>query len=149
MATSRRLVVFNAHMLRGLIINDEAHFPDELHAFRVAFQGRRFPILVTDALLLEYQTEANKFPPFQIQPTLNTLLSAGRAIRVHEYGLNRFPIELTGLPQEHQAFVRDAIAAQASYLVTDREEWIDLSEQAESRYGLRIVSPGRFVELEG
>lgn len=148
MPASRPIVVFNAHLLRGLVINDESLFPDELQAFRTAFQSRRFPILVTDGILTEYLIEANRFPALQIQPTLNHLLGSGRALRVHEHFLNRTPFELTGLPEEHTAFIYDALAAQASYLITDRQRWIDLSDQT-ARYGLRIVSPARFVELEG
>ncbi len=149
MTTARRIVAFNAHTLRGLIISDENLFPNELQAGRLAFQSRRFPILITDGILFEYETEANKFPPFQLQPTLNRLLGSGRALRLHEYRLNRFRIDLSGLPQEHTAFVLDAVAARASYLITDRQRWLELSAQTEGEYGLRIVTPRRFVELEG
>lgn len=150
MQRAYRLVVFDAHMLRCLAINDNDRFPDELAAFRIAFQGRLFRILVTDGILLQYQTEANRFPPLiQLLPTLNSLRRDGRAIYFDEYLLNCSRVQLTGLPQEHSEFILDAIAARASYCITNRREWLELSEQTESRYGLLIVSPSRFVELEG
>jgi hypothetical protein len=131
-----------------LILNDNERFPDELAAFRTAFQGRRFGVLLTDGILAEYQIEANKFPPFSLQPSLDTLFGQGRAVRVDEFQLNRSDIQLTGLPQEHREFILDAIAAGASYVITNRQEWLNLSEQT-NRHGLQIVNPRSFVELEG
>ena len=148
MAREYRLVVFNALMLRALILNDNERFPHELAAFRTAFQGRRFGLVLTDGILSEYQIEANKFPPFRLQPTLNTLFGQSRAIRVDEFRLNRSNIQLTGLPDEHKDFVVDALAARASYLVTNRPEWLRLSTQT-SGSGLQILTPRRFAELEG
>ena len=144
-----QIVAFNSHMLLGLIINDSRRFSDELAAFRVAFQDRRFPILVTDGILIEYMDENNRLPAGQIQPKLNELYGTGRVVRKQEHLLERFPIDLQGLPDEHPVFILDALAAHASYLITDRRRWLQLSEQLHDRYGLQIVTPGRFVELEG
>ena len=149
MAADDQIVTFNSQMLLGLIINDSSRFPDELAAFRVAFQARRFPILLTDGILIEYMDESNRLPAGQIQPKLNELYGTGRAIRKQEQLLDRFPIDLQGLPDEHPVFILDALAAHASYLITNRSRWLELSEQTNDRYGLQIVKPGRFVELEG
>jgi len=147
-ASSYRLVVFDALMLRALILNDSKKFPDVLAAFRVAFQGRRFQILLTDGILSEYEAESNKFPPFQVQPTLNRLSRQGRAGHVEENRLNRPNIRLRRLRREHREFILDALAGRASYLITNRRQWLSLSAHTNS-YGLQIVSPRRFVELEG
>ena len=148
MASSYRLVVFDALMLRALILNDSKRFPDVLAAFRLAFQKRRFRILLTDGILSEYAAESNKFPPFAVQPTLDRLSRQGRVGHVEENQLNRPDIRLPRLTREHRAFIMDAIAAGASYLITDRRQWLGLSAQTNS-YGLQIVTPRRFVELEG
>ena len=68
--------------------------------------------------------------------------------QLEEYQLNRVPLELPHLPREHRRLVGDALAARASHLVTDWSGWLRTSGQTE-RYGLRIVKPRRFVELEG
>lgn len=145
----QRIVVFNALVLRGLIINDRQQFPDEIQAFTIAFRGRRFRVLLTDGILNEYQANSPSFLPFELQPALDNLLRGRRAIYAEESQLQRFPIELTGLPQEHRPFILDAIAGNANYLITNRRRWLNLTEQAESRHGLSIVTPGRFIELEG
>jgi len=72
----------------------------------------------------------------------------GRAIYIDVGRLNRAPVQMTGLPQEHREFILDAMAARASYVITHRREWLALSEQT-ARYELQIVTPSQFVELEG
>ena len=148
MSLSHRLVVFNALTLRGLVANDETEFHYELAAFRAAFQGRRCRILLTNGIVNEYRLQSMQAPQFQLQPTLNVLLNNGRAIYFDDYRLNRSNVVLSGLPQEHRGFVDDAIAARASYLITNRPAWLNLSPQTEN-YGLQIVSPGRFIGLQG
>ena len=148
MASSYRLVVFDALMLRALILNDSKRFPDVLAAFRIAFRRRRFQILLTDGILAEYETESNKFPPFPVQPTVNSLSRQDRAGHVEEDRLNRPNIRLPRLRWEHREFILDAIAARASYLITNRQQWLRLSEQTIG-YGLQVLTPRQFVELEG
>ena len=149
MPVAHRLVVFNALITRALLVNDQELFRDELAAFRVAFQARRFKILVTEGIISEYQADAGASFAIQLQPTLDNHLRRGRAIYTEESSLARLPVSLVGLPSEHRTFVLDAIAANAEYLVTNRRRWLNLSEQAETTYELQIVTPGRFVELEG
>ena len=151
MSQSSRIAVVDALMMRALAINDRQAFPEELRAFDTAFQARRFRMLITDGILDEYQTESNKFPPFQqeLRVTINGLNRLGRVIYFDDYRLNRTTININGLPQEHTCFVYDAIAARASHLITNRQPWLDLSPQTEASYGLQIVSPPRFVDLEG
>ncbi len=84
-----------------------------------------------------------------MQPLLDELLRGRRAIYFEERQLIRALTETTQLPREHRALVEDALGAGASYLITYRRRWLDLSEQMNDRYGLQIVTPGRFVELEG
>ncbi len=146
MSVSLRLVVFDALMLRALIANDDEMFHAELAAFRVAFQGRSFTILLTDGILSQYQVESMKVPQFLPQPIVNRLRRQGRATYLEEHLLNRIPMQLTGLPNEHQEFIRDAVAGRASYLVTNRPPWLALSPQI-MNYGLQIVNPSRFAEL--
>lgn len=129
------MAVFDALMIRALIINDRQQFPDEMRAFDTAFQGRRFRMLITRGILDEYLVESNKFPPFrqELQPNIDRLDRLGRVIYFDEYDLSHSSnppgIQLIGLPQEHRNFIYDAIAAQASYLITTRRAWLDLSEQ--------------------
>jgi hypothetical protein len=147
-STPYRLVVFDALTLRALVVNDNQVFPEELAAFRTAFRSRQFSILITDGVLDQYLIESTKPPRFNPQQILDNLRNNGRAIRFDENRLNRFPVQLLGLPQEHSEFILDALAAQASYCITHRQEWLNLSGQTE-KYGLQIVSPTRFVQLEG
>ena len=135
-------------MLRALIANDNEIFRDELAAFRAAFEGRRFRMLLTDGIVSEYLVQSVQVPQFELQPPLNNLSNAGRAVYFDEHLLNRSNIRFSGLPQEHREFVFDAIAGRASYFITNRPEWLNLSDQTAGRYGLQIISPGRFVELE-
>jgi hypothetical protein len=129
--------------------HDAQTFDAELRAFRVAFQGRQFALLITDGILNQYLIESHKFPFFNPLPRINGLRQLGRATYFDEYSLNRSDLQLIGLPQEHQEFIHDAIAAGATYCVTNRPEWLRLPEQNENLYGLQIVTPSRFVQLEG
>ena len=148
MPTPRRLVVFDALLFRALVVNDRGLFPDEIEAFTVAFRARRFRLVITEGILDEYQIEARNHPPFQVQPLLDGLLQGRRTRYFEEYQLNRVPFQVTHVPRRHRRFVGDALASGASYLVTDWSGWLHASGQTE-RYGLQIVTPGRFVELEG
>jgi predicted nucleic acid-binding protein len=146
---SLRLVVFNAHMTRALIINDDERHHRELAAFRLAFQARRFKLLITQGIIAEYQMASGESFSVQLQPELDNHLRRGRAIYLEESGLSRPFIELGGVPNQHRAFILDAVAANAEYLITDRRRWLNLSDHLYPTYGLRIVTPERFVELEG
>ena len=149
MAVSYRLVVFNALMLRGLVVNDDELFPNELAAFRTAFDGSRFRLLLTDGIRDQYELEARRPAQYLPQNILNSLSSTNRFIFFEEQRLNRLSDTLEGLPQEHTEFVYDAIAAKADYLVTNNPPWLRLSSETADRYGLQIVTPATFVELEG
>ena len=144
-----RVVVFDSLMFRAYAIDDAHAFPDELAAFQVSFRRRRFRILLTSAILSQYQSEANKAPQFQLLPVLNALEETGVTVFLDEYRIDRSTIELIGFRKWHQAFILDAIGAGAAYFITNRPIWLDLSEQTETRYSLGIVTPARFVELEG
>jgi hypothetical protein len=143
-----RLVVFNALMMRALIINDEEQYHRELAAFRLAFRRRRFKFLITEGIIAEYQVAAGESFSIQLQPGLDNHLRQGRAIYQEESRLSRSLIELGGVPKEHRALILDAIAARAEYLITDRPRWLNISDQVHVDYGLRIITPIRFVELE-
>ena len=149
MTTSLPLVAFNSLMIKALALNDRSIYPEELDAFSTAFRGQRFRLLITDGILVEYQTEANNPPAFLVQPVLNSLASTQRTVYLDEYSLGDVTLELSGLPSEHRAFIRDTIAANASYLITKRQRWLSLSEQTENTHGLRIVTPAQFVQFEG
>jgi len=146
---SLRLVVFNALMTRALNINDDERHHPELAVFRLAFQGRRFKLLITQGIIAEYQMASGESFSVQLQPELDNHLRQGRAIYREESRLSRPFIELGDVPNQHRAFILDAIAANAEYLITDRRRWLNLSDQLYQSYGLRIVTPERFVELEG
>ncbi len=149
MTTSLPLVAFNGLMIKALAVNDRSIYPDELDAFSTAFRGQRFRLLITDGILVEYRIEANNPPALFVQPVLDDLASTLRTVYLDEYSLNDVTLELSGLPTEHVAFIRDAIAANASYLITKRQRWLRLSDQTESTHGLRIVTPAQFVQFEG
>ena len=148
MLLHQRLAVFDALMLKAYASNDVRSFSDELEAFQVSFRRRRFGMLLTSGILDEYQKAADNPPQFQLQPVINKLNDTGAIVHLDEYRLSRFLVQLTGLPKWHQVLIRDAIAGGASYLITKWQRWLDLTDQTESRYGLRIVTPTRFVELE-
>jgi len=145
----RRLVVFDALSLRVLAVGDRHLFREELAAFRVAFRGRRFRLLVTDGILAEYQAESNNFPQFLPLPILINLAERGRAVFLDEPQLQRHPVTLSGFPSQHRTLILDSIAAGADYLITNRNRWLDMYDEAENIHGLHIVTPGKFVELEG
>jgi predicted nucleic acid-binding protein len=136
-------------MMRALVINDQDIFRDELAAFRVAFRGRRFRILITRGIIAEYQNDVKETFPIQLQPALDNQLRSGRAIYLEDSQLPLPQVATIDLPKEHESFVLDAIAGKASYLVTSRRRWLGLSDRLEENHGLRVVTPGRFVELEG
>lgn len=142
-------MVFNALMMRALVISDSRLYPDELAAFRACFRTRRFRILLTSNIISEYQKESNKQPQFLPLPVLNGLSERSRAVQLDESQLAGVSGDLAEFPREHRAFIRDAIKAGAEYLVTRRRRWLALAGPTETNYGLRIVTPGRFVELEG
>ena len=144
-----RLVVFDAVTVRGLILNDSHEFSDELAAFRVAFRGRRFRLLLTDQIIQEYVTEAVKPPQLPLQGALARLATTARTIHRDESQLNRREISLRGFVREHRDFILDSIAAGVEYFVTKRQTWLGMEEEARRRYGLHIVTPAQFVELEG
>ena len=148
MGSARRLIVYDGETLRGRILNEPTIFPDEIAAFRPAYRGRPWRILLTDGILDEYQILSERRPQFQLQPALNTLAQECRTTRLDESRLNRFPVILNGFPREHKTYILDAIAGNAEYFVTKRERWLAMSQESASTYGLYIVTPGRLVELE-
>lgn len=148
MQRPHRLVVFDAHMIRALVVNDRHRFSHELMAFDSALSARRFRSLVTDGILNQYLLESIKPPQFEPVPVLNKLFTQSKAIRFDEDRLHRSAVELVGLPKEHSVFVLDAIAAQAEYLVTNRPEWLRMPELNQNMQGLQIVNPETFVQLE-
>ena len=149
MAAPQRLVVFDGLMVRALALNDTALFPDELAAYRIAIRGRRFRVLLTDRIITEYQKASIYFPQIVLQPTLDAIADSGRSLYLEESALHRSPVILERLPKRHRLLVQDAIAGNAEYFVTKWPPWLRVEEQARSRYGLHIVTPARFVELEG
>ena len=144
-----RLVVFDAVTVRGLILNDSSNFSDELAAFRVAFRGRRFRLLLTDHIVQEYESESIKPPQLPLQAGLARLATTARTIQRDESQLNRRTVSLRGFASEHRYFILDSIAAGVEYFITKRQTWLSMEEQARSRYNLHIVTPAQFVELEG
>lgn len=149
MQVPHRLVVFDALMFKAYASYDADSFPDEIDAIQVPFRRRQLRMLLTDGILAEYQREANREPQFQLLPLVNDLSDRGVVIRMDEYRIRRFPVQIAGLPNWHQVFIRDAVGAAAEYLITNRTRWLDIAEQSARTYGLHILTPARFVELEG
>ena len=149
MAAPQRLVVFDSLMVRALALNDTALFPDELAAYRIAFRGQRFRVLLTDRIITEYQKASIYSPQVVLQPTLNAIADSGRSLYLEESALHRSPVALERLPKRHRWLFQDAIAGNAEYFVTKWRPWLRVAEQARSRYGLHVVTPARIVELEG
>ena len=151
MQAPRRLVVVDAKMIRALVLNNADTFPYEMAVFRRVFRGQRFRILFTDGILGEYQKESNTPPPFRLllQPTLDNLAEKARAVYLEEPALDWSLPMLETIPKRHRPLVRDAIAGNADYFVTEWPLWLRIAEQARSRHGLRIVTPRQFVEIEG
>ena len=52
---------------------------------------------------------------------------------------------LDSLPRFHRSFLIDAIRSNAEFLITERKVWLRNSDQIARAYGVRIVSPGRFI----
>ncbi len=106
-------------------------------------------MLLTNGILDGYQKVADKPPQFQLQPILNILSESIATISMDESQLRRYTTPLISVPKWHQGLIRDAIRGRAAYLITVWPRWLDISHQAETLYGLRVVTPARFVELEG
>ena len=53
------------------------------------------------------------------------------------------------VPNYHRAFLNDAIDANAYYFITERNVWLDRADIIGRRHGLRIVTPGGFIQREG
>ena len=148
MLPGQRLIVFNALVVRALVINDDGLYTEELDAFRLAFTGRRFKILVTQEIILEYQSSSDEGFALQLQPTLEQHFRRGRAVYKPDNELNNPGSDLSEFPKEHRTFWSDTVRGGATYLVTRRKRWLDLANHARSEYGLQIVTPPQFIELE-
>ena len=106
-------------------------------------------MLLTDGILDEYQKTSDRVPQFQLQPALRDIAIGTNVVRLDEYFLNRFPINLNPIPREHRAYIEDAIGAGAEFLITRNERWLRLSPDSSERYGLYIVTPEHFLDIEG
>lgn len=53
------------------------------------------------------------------------------------------------VPNYHRAFLNDAIDANAYYFITERNVWLDRADIIGRQHGLRIVTPGGFIQREG
>lgn len=136
-------------MVKAYASGDSHFFPNELEAFQVSFRQQQIRMLLTSGILDEYQKIADKAPQIQLQPILNTLSESIVAISMDESQLRRYTTRLISVPKWHYGLIRDAIRGRAAYLITDWPRWLDIAQQAEIQHGLSIVTPARFVELEG
>ncbi len=58
--------------------------------------------------------------------------------------------QIPGLRKHHANFVLDACSAQCDYLVTRRQQWLELNSTLEElSYPLKIVTPENFLEEVG
>ena len=144
-----RLVVFDGHTIRGSIIDDPASTSAEADAIRLVVRSTNLRMLLTVGILDEYQKTSDRVPKFQLQPALNEIARGTNAVLLDEYYLNRFPINLNPIPREHRAYVQDAVGSGAEYFITRNERWLRLSAESSARYGLFIVTPEYFLEIEG
>ena len=55
--------------------------------------------------------------------------------------LNPKPQTIKGLKQTHAVFVEDSIRSESKYLVTKREEWLNLGDDLYDSYHLIICQP--------
>ena len=149
MPGTSRLVVFDAHTIRGSIIAGPGVHSVEAEAIRVLVRSRNLRMLLTDGILDEYQKTSNRVPQFQLQPTLNEIAQTTNAILLDNYHLDRTPLNLNRFPREHRAYVRDSIGARSKYFITDNNLWLRMSQETSDRYGLFILTPEHFLEIEG
>ena len=143
-----RLVVFNSLLIRALAPGSAANPNGDIRAFRVAFQARRFRLLITSGIIAEYQSNAGESFAIQLQPTLDNHVRQGRAVFLDQPQIRLSQGELGEFPKEHRVFIQDAIRTDAEYLITNRRRWLLLAEHTTRDYGLHIVTPARFIELE-
>lgn len=144
-----RLVVFDAHTIRGFIIAGPTSISAEADAIRAVVRSKILRMLLTDGIIDQYQKTSDKVPQFQLQPALNDIARNTNAILLGEYHLDRITLNLSGFPREHRAYLRDSIGAQAEYFVTSNNLWLRMSPETSERYGLFIITPEHFLEIEG
>ena len=144
-----RLVVFDGHTIRGYIIGDPTSNLAEAEAIRVIVRSTNLRMLLTDGILDEYQKTSDRVPQFQLQPALNEITRITKAILLTEYRIDRTPLNLSQIAKEHRAYLQDAIGAGAEYLITRNERWLRMSRETSERYGLFVITPQHFLEIEG
>ena len=144
-----RLVVFDGHTIRGFIIDDPTSTLAEADAIRLVVRSANLQMLLTVGILEEYQKTSDRVPHFQLQPALNGIARDTNATRLDEYFLDRAPLNLSSFPREHRAYIRDSIGARAEYFITSDNRWLRMSPETSERYGLFIITPEHFLEIEG
>ena len=144
-----RLVVFDAHTIRGSIIAGSSAGSVEAETIRAVVRRGDLRMLLTDGILDQYQKTSDKVPPFQLQPALNDIRRNTKAILLDEYHLDRTDLNLRRFPREHRAYIRDSIGARAEYFITKYNRWLLMSPETSERFGLFIITPKHFLEIEG
>ena len=115
--------------------------PMEYELFNTITEGGH-RIIITDRILRnEYEREAGKLNlTFQVPTIVDRLKSAGLS------NTPRVPrITIPFLQSQHNVLLEDAVAANAQYFVTNNPVWCNLDRDMNRSYGVRVVTPSRFI----
>ena len=131
-----------------MIDEDEPIIANEgaLELYPAIVQGG-YQIVVTDLIRREYAraTKDEGIPIVLIEPVLDYLKDNGSLV---EPNLRGGRVTYRGIPQKHSVFPVTAILAKAEYLITENPAWRRRADTI-SDYGPTVVTPGRFIQLEG
>jgi hypothetical protein len=105
-------------------------------------------IIITKGILDQYIREAARegYSPAQML-NITEQLAEDRAILHPRLPGGRRRVR--GIPERHRAFLEDAIIASADFFVTENPVWLNLSDRLLREHGLRIITPGAFINCEG
>lgn len=122
-----------------VILNSKVLFlEDSIFDFIKSHSGR-FQVVTTTKVIEEYRKEVQS-----LQLVLTRLKALGDChVRGKGGGVQRQQIR--GLRKHHQNLVLEACATGCDYLVTRRQEWLDLNETL-ARFHLEAITPERFSQ---
>ena len=125
----------------SVILNAKVLFREEEVLRFIRNQAGKLLLVTTKRINREYEQEVK-----------SAMLVQTRLLELRGYHLRRRPgslrqEEIPGLSKHHASFVLDACSTGSDYLVTRRDEWLELNRTLlERNYSLRIVTPEEFLQ---
>lgn len=124
-----------------VILNSKVLFGESEVVDYINGHSSQFQLVLTQRITKEYEKEIYSSSLVQTR-----LIGLGKCvIKKKPAKLNRE--QIPGLRKHHDSFVLDACSAQCDYLVTKRQQWLELnSVLREMNCRLKIVTPKQFIE---